>query len=444
MIRFAAIGLRTWTANLVLFSALFAAASYGNAAERASAGGASVEWPQWRGPKRDGISTDTGLLKTWPDGGPKLAWKATGLGEGFSSISISHGRIFTMGDRDGEQYVIALSLDDNGKELWATKIGKGGGGDGYPGPRCTPTVDGDHLYAIGIHGALACLEVDSGDIVWQKDLKKDFGGRMMSGWGYSESPLVDGEKLVCTPGAKDAAVVALDKSNGDVIWKASVGDLGEKGRDGAAYSSIVVSHGGGVKQYVQLMGRGLVSFRADDGELLWNYNRIANGTASIPTPIVDGDYVFSSTGYGAGAALVELSSAGGNNVDAKEVYFLEARTLQNHHGGMVLVDGYLYGGNGHNQGYPVCVEFKTGKIAWNQGRGAGTGSAAIGYADGHLYFRYQNGVVALVEASPAGYKLKGKFQIPDVKNPSWPHPVIVGGKLYLREQDALLCYDVSE
>lgn len=439
MRRFAAIGLRPAAVLFVLLAAAIGAASLSPAADKASA-----DWPQWRGPNRDGISADKGLLKAWPDGGPKLAWKATGLGEGYASISISQGRIFTMGDRDGDQYVIALSRDEAGKELWATKIGKGGGGDGYPGPRCTPTVDGDRLYAIGIHGALACLEVDSGKIVWRKDFKTDFGGKMMSGWGYSESPLVDGDKLVCTPGAKDAAVVALDKASGNVIWKAGVGDLGPKGNDGAAYSSIVVSHGGGVKQYVQLIGRGLVSFRADDGELLWNYNRVTNGVASVPTPIVDGDYVFSSTGYGAGAALVELSSAGGNQVNAKEVYFLEARTLQNHHGGMVLVDGHLYGGNGHNQGYPVCVELKTGKVVWNQGRGAGTGSAAIGYADGHVYFRYQNGVMALVEATPSGYKLKGKFQIPDVKNPSWPHPVIVGGKLYVREQDALLCYDVSE
>lgn len=403
----------------------------------------SPEWPQWRGPRRDGLSADKGLLKSW-DAAPKLAWKATGLGEGYASISIADGRIFTMGDRDGDQYVIALSLADEGKELWATKIGKGGGGAGYPGPRCTPTIDGEMLYAIGIHGALVCLKVDSGDVVWQRDLKKDFDGKMMSGWGYSESPLIDGEKLVCTPGGKDTALVALDKSNGEAIWKAKAADLGPAGGDGAGYSSIVISNGGGVKQYVQVMGRGLVSFRADDGELLWNYNRVANGTANIPTPIVDGDLVFASTGYGAGSVLMELSSAADNKVNAKEVYFLEAKTMQNHHGGLVLVDGYIYGGNGHNQGFPICVEMKTGKVAWSQGRGPGTGSAAIGYADGHVYFRYQNGVMALVEATPKGYKLKGKFQIPDVKNPSWPHPVIVGGKLYLREQDALLCYDVSE
>ncbi len=424
----------------------FAALAFVLCGEKVGAAGDAAEgqWPQWRGPNRDGISADKGLLKSWDNQPPKLAWKASGLGGGFASISIADGRIFTMGDRDGDQYVIALSLVDEGKELWATKIGKGGGGSGYPGPRCTPTIDGERLYAIGIHGALVCLNVDGGDVVWEKDFKKDFRGKMMSGWGYSESPLVDGEKLVCTPGGKDAAVVALDKANGDAIWEAKVGDLGSSGRDGAAYSSIVISHGGGVKQYVQLMGRGLVSFRASDGEVLWNYNRIANGTANVPTPIVDGDYVFGSTGYGAGSALVKLSSDGGDKVSAEEVWFLEGNKLQNHHGGMVLVDGYLYGGNGHNKGFPICVDVKTGEAAWSEGRGPGSGSAAIGYADGHVYFRYQNGVMALVEATPDGYKLKGTFQIPDVKDPSWPHPVIVGGKLYVREQDALLCYDVSE
>jgi outer membrane protein assembly factor BamB len=406
----------------------------------------SASWTQWRGPNRDGISPAKGLLKEWDADGPKLAWKVDGVGAGYSSVSIANGRIYTMGDRkkdkDKEQFVFGLSLAD-GKEQWATKIGKGGGGSGYEGPRCTPTVDGDRIYVVGIHGALACLEADSGKIVWQKDMPKDFGGKMMSGWGFSESPLVDGDWLICTPGGKEAMIVALDKKSGDVVWKSAYTEKGKKGNDGAGYSSVVISKGGGVKQYVQMVGHGLIGVRAKDGKLLWTYDAIANGTANIPTPIVSGDYVFGSTGYGAGSALVKLVSSSDDEVVAEEVYFLEANKLQNHHGGLILLDGYIYGGQGHGNGLPICVDMLTGKANWGPERGAGTGSAAVVYADGHFYFRYENGVVALIEANKDEYKLKGKFKIPNVQKPSWPHPVVVGGKLYLREQDTLYCYDVA-
>ena len=398
-------------------------------------------WPQWRGPDRTGISPDTGLLDQW-DGAPPLVWKASGLGIGFSSISLVDGRIFTMGDRDGRMAVIGLSADD-GEMLWSTPIGPVWSPNNYAGPRCTPTVDGDRVYAIGSHGDLVCLDAATGKLRWQKNFKDDFGGKMMSGWGYSESPLVDGEKLVCTPGAPDAAIVALDKLTGEVIWQAETPDLGENGRDGAGYSSIVISHGGGVKQYVQLMGRGLVSVTADDGRFLWNYNRIANKTANIPTPIIKDDLVFASTGYGTGAALLKLAPSG-EGVQAEEVYFLPAKTLQNHHGGMILLGDYLYGGHGHGKGFPVCFELATGKPMWEKQRGPGSGSAAVACADGKLYFRYQNGTVALINATPDAYELRGSFEIPEVEQPSWPHPVIIGGRMYLREQDALYCYDVEK
>jgi outer membrane protein assembly factor BamB len=411
-------------------------------AVKANAAAAKVSWPQWRGPNRDGHSSEKNLLAEWKDGEPALLWKRSGMGRGFSSLSIGDGRIYTMGDRNKEQYVIAVALDGD-KELWATKIGKGGEAGGYAGPRGTPTIDGDLIYAIGMRGDLACLKCATGEIVWQKNFEKDFGGRMMSGWGYAESPLVDGDRLICTPGGKDSAMVALDKKTGEVVWRAKFDGAGKKGNDGAGYASIVVSHAAGVKQYVQMVGHGLVSFAADDGRFLWNYDRIANGTANIPTPIVDGDFVFGSTGYGAGSGLVKISKDA-DDVKAEEVYFLEAKQLQNHHGGLILIDGYVYGGQGHGQGFPICVDVKTGKTAWSPGRGAGSGSAAVAYADGHLYFRYENGVVALIEANPKEYKLQGKFKIPDVKDPSWSHPVIAGGKLYLREQDTLYCYDVSK
>jgi outer membrane protein assembly factor BamB len=256
--------------------------------------------------------------------------------------------------------------------------------------------------------------------------------------------LIDGEKLLCTPGARDAMIVALDKKTGDTIWKAAApGNLGPNGTDGAGYASIVISHGGGVKQYVQLVGRGIVSFRAEDGKFLWNYNRVANQVANIPTPLVEGDYVFASTGYQAGAALLELKKHG-DGVIAKEVYFLPGSKVQNHHGGMVLLGDYVYMGNGHNNGFPLCLELKTGKIMWHGGRGAGTGSAAVLEADGELYFRYQNGVMALVEANPEKYVLKGKFDLATHNGESWPHPVIVDHCLYVRDQDALLCYDIEK
>jgi hypothetical protein len=209
---------------------------------------------------------------------------------------------------------------------------------------------------------------------------------------------------------------------------------------------VVISNGGGVKQYVQLTGRGLVSVRAADGKFLWGYNKVANDTANIPTPIVTGNHVFASTGYGTGSVLLELAKAG-DGVQAKEVYYLPGKTLQNHHGGLVLIGEHVYGGHGHNRGYPVSVELATGKIAWG-GEGVdmshgGTGSAAVTAADGHLYFRYQNGRMVLIEATPSGLRVKGAFSIPGVEHPSWSHPVVAGGKLYLREQDTLYVYDVK-
>jgi outer membrane protein assembly factor BamB len=237
--------------------------------------------------------------------------------------------------------------------------------------------------------------------------------------------------------------VALDKKTGRELWRSKIESLGSNGDDGAAYSSIVVSHGGGVKQYVQLMGRGVVGVDAETGEFLWGYNRVANGTANIPTPLVDGDYVFCSSGYGTGAALLKLV-ANGDGVDAQEVYFLDGKTFQNHHGGMIMLGDYVFAGHGHNRGAPVCLEWRTGKTVWRHNRGPGTGSAAVAFADGNLYFRFQNGLMALIAANPDEYQELGTFQIPDVEQPSWSHPVIAGGKLYLREQDALYCHDVKQ
>jgi outer membrane protein assembly factor BamB len=399
------------------------------------------EWPCWRGPNRDGVAKETGLLPEWKAGGPPLAWKASGTGVGYSSLAVSGGRIFTLGDREGAQQVIALSEAD-GKPLWTARLGSPWK-DEMGGPRGTPTVSDDVVYAIGTEGDVAAFAVATGKEIWRKSLVRDFSGSMMSMWKFSESPLVDGDRLIVTPGARDAAIVALDKKTGKEIWRAAVPDLGPKGKDGAGYSSVVISKAAGVKQYVQLVGRGLIGVRAEDGKFLWGYNKIANDVANIPTPVVLANYVFASTGYQTGSAFLELSKAG-DGVQAKEVYFLDAKTFQNHHGGFVLVGNQVYGGHGHRKGFPICVEFTTGKVLWGGDiRNAGSGSAAVAYADGNLYFRYENGVMVLIRATPEGYQEKGSFTIPNVKDPSWSHPVIAGGKLYLREQDTLYAYDVK-
>lgn len=401
------------------------------------------DWPQWRGRERNGISPERGLLAAWPEGGPSLVWRAEGLGAGFSSVSVADGRIYTMGDRDDRQWVVALSESD-GSELWRVEVGPPWV-DGYGGPRGTPTVDGERVYAVGTDGDLVAIDAVSGAALWRRSLSRDFGGFMSAGqgvdWRYAESPLVDGDRLIVTPGAADAMMVALDKITGEEIWRAAVPELGELGADGAAYSSIVVSEGAGVRQYVQLVGRGAIGVEAATGRFLWGYNRIANDVANIATPVIDGDHVFVTTGYGTGAALLQLQRDG-DAVTAREVWFHGGEVLQNHHGGVVLVDGVLYTGTGHNRGYPIAVRAADGEVLWGPERNAGRNSAAITYADGRLYMRYQSGIMILVEASPAGYVEHGSFPIPDAAEFSWSHPVVANGRLYLREQDRLLSYDV--
>lgn len=427
-------GLVCLTAVVVLCVSLVSSASRLAALEKPS----EANWPQWRGPNRDAVSPEKGLLSQWTEKGPAKVWEAKGLGSGFSSVAIHRGHIVTLGQRGGKLYLTALAEND-GNEIWSTVLLDRSNKQ----PNCTPTIADGMVYAVSTGGDLFCVELESGKIAWQKNFPKDFGGKMMSGWGYSESPLVDGDKLICSPGAKDAGIAALDKQTGETIWKAAIPEIGNRGGDGAGYSSIVISNGAGVKQYVQLMGRGVVSVAADDGRFLWGYNRVANGTANIPTPIVHEDYVFCSSGYGTGSALLKLVKDGAKGVTADEEYFLEAKTMQNHHGGMIMVGDYIYCGNQHNQGFPICLEWRTGKVKWSQGRGPGQGSAAIVYADGQLYFRYQSGTVALIAASPDGYQENGAFEPPHGGDPSWAHPVVAGGRLYLREQDALYVYNVS-
>ena len=396
-------------------------------------------WPEFHGPRRDNLCRESGLLAAWPAAGPKLLWKLTGVGRGYSTVSIAAGRLFTMGDRrDGKterQYAAAYDLATR-KPLWAAPIGP----PHDDGPRATPTVDGSLVYVLSTEGGLFCLEAATGKNRWQKDLVKEFGAVMMSGWKFSESPLIDGDKLICTPGSADATIVALNKRNGNLIWKTKLPELGPSGKDGAAYSSPIAAEIAGRRQYLQVLGRGLVGVDAASGQLLWSYNRLASRVANIPHPLVRGDYVFTSNGYQTGSALLRIVRRG-EAFQAEEVYFLDAKTFSNHHGGFVRVGDYIYGGSGQNKGDPVCIEMASGKVAWRAPAPA-RGSAAVLYADGRILFRYDRGQITLVEATPQAYRVAGSFKPLLGEGPAWAHPVIFQGKLYLRHNDLLLCYDL--
>ncbi len=427
------------------------------------------DWPQWRGPQRDAISTEKGLLTEWPKGGPKLLWDTKkinperSVGLGLSSLVIADGKIFTIGDiliteqvefkdKEGKvkkknvnkpgSSVYLFCLDaETGKELWRKLIGPPSMGGPGGGTRCTPTVDGDRVYTLTTQGKLVCLKTLDGAVLWQKDLVKEFGGRAPGFGGYCESPTIDGGKLICAPGGKKACMVALNKLTGDIYWTCEAPI-----NDGTGFASIVMAEVGGVKQYITLAHKqlGLIGVDAETGKFLWTYNRIANGTANIPTAIVKNEFVFASTGYGdGGSALLKLIPTGNGGVKVEEQYYFKNKQLQNHHGGMVMLGDYIYGGHGHNQGLPFCLEWKTGKFAWEPQRGPGGGSAAVLYADGHLYFRYESGDVALIEATPKGYNLKSSFR-PQINGNGWPHPVIYHGRLYLRGNDQILCYDIKK
>jgi alcohol dehydrogenase (cytochrome c) len=578
------------------------------------------DWPQWQGPNRNAISKETGLLKEWPKDGPPLAWKITGLGGGDSAPSIAAGRIYGMANRGEDEIVWALSEAD-GKTVWVSRLGPAFAqrpSQGKEGPSCTPTVDGDRLYVIGLGGDVSCLQVSDGKVIWQRSLTSDFGGRVPM-WSYRESPLVDGEKVICTPGGQDTMLVALDKLTGKTIWKSAVpastggetaspggpgggrgsfggfsvaagvapqmfaqadankdqklsraefialadtwfdrldpektgkvtaeqfaerfydavpraqnagttdqsapgqrrpsrstapaffapadgdkdgsltrlelkntftkwynqwdadkgGALTEEkfrsglsaalpqpamgggggggggrggfgsGGGGAAYASVIAIDCEGQRQYVQLTARGLVGVAASDGKFLWRYDRPANGMGiNCSTPLYHDGLVFAASAYGAGGGTVKMSKDANGGIKAEEVYF--TRKMQNHHGGMIVLDGCLYGANGGNEGgYLVCLDFKTGNVLWDgrdvPNRPAPKGSLAL--ADGRLYYRTERGTVLLIEPNPKEYVERGRFEQPErSRPPAWAHPVIANGKLYIRDQDLLFCYDVK-
>ena len=394
----------------------------------------AADWPQWRGPERTGVSKETGLLKEWSKDGPPLRWKATELGTGYSSPSVAQGRVYLQTTRGDEEFALALD-EKTGKPLWSAALGKVGRNEGpqYPGTRATPTADGDRLYCLASDGELVCLEAAGGKEKWRKSLTKDLDGKV-GNWAYSESVLIDGDVLVCTPGGDTATLAALNKATGAVVWKSAV-----PGGDVADYASIMIAEAGKVKQYVQFLRKGVVGVEAKTGKFLWRYDRTIDPAANILTPVVLGGRVFTASSR-SGGGLVELKPDGAG-VKAEEAYFDAA--LAASIGGAVLVDGHLYGtAGGPKEQKLFCADFATGKVKWTD---ASVGAASLCGADGRLYVRgYNSSEVALVEPSPEGYREKGRFKQPErSKIQAWPHPVVANGGLYLRDQGVLLCYDVG-
>ena len=383
---------------------------------------ANVNWPQWRGPNRDGISTETGLLKQWPENGPPLVWKATGAGGGYSSFAISNGKLYTMGLRGDREFVVAFDVA-TGKEAWATAHAKAFRNDQGDGPRGTPSVDGDRVYALGGNGDLSALDARTGKVIWTKNVLAEFGGSNIT-WGISESPLVLGDKLLVNAGGPGASIVALNKSDGSVIWKSQ--------SDKAGYSSAIPLTINGLTQVVFFTSRRAVGLDAKDGRLLWEYDKPSNRVANAATPIARGNRVFISSDYGTGGGVVEIKP----DNQAQEVWF--SQSMKNHHSSSVLIGDYLYG---FSSSILTAMKFDTGEVAW---RDRSVGKGSLVYADGHLYCLSENGVVGLVEATPTGYKEKGRFRIQQDSLPTWSHPVVAGGRLYLRDQDTIYAYDVRE
>ncbi len=397
----------------------------------------AADWPQWRGPHRDGISAETGLARQWPKNGPRLMWQVKDLGEGYATPAIAGGRLYVIANRGMENEFVQAMDVATGKAIWTVRLGNVGDPNqqpSYPMARSTPTIDGDVLYALSSDGDLVCLRLANGAEVWRKSLRKDFGGKPGK-WAYAESPLVDGDTLVATPGGAEATLVALHKKTGAVLWKSAV-----PGGDVAAYASAIAIEAAGRRQYVQFLDKGVVGVDAKTGQFLWRYAKTSTGPANIPTPVAEAGYVYSANARRFGGGLVQLHATA-DGVSAEEVYF--ERDAPNTLGGQVLWKGVLFGTNPKGL---AAADFKTGKILWQEDS---LGPGSVLYAAGLLFVHTENGEVVLAEASTDGYREKGRFTPPDRpthtrnREMAWSYPVLSAGRLFIRDQDRLWCFDVA-
>ena len=390
------------------------------------------DWPQWLGPQRDGSSQEGGLLKEWPPAGPPQVWMSDQVGLGYAGSAIVAGTVYTMGSLDGTTHLIALDAN-SGDRRWARPIDthfENGWGDG---PRSTPSVDGDRVYAFTAAGTLVCFTADNGNLLWRRRMA-ELGGSVPF-WGYSESPLLDGDLVLCTPGGSAGAVVAFDKYTGEVRWQSS--DVADE----AQYASLIKAAPNQQPQYIQLLMERVVGLSPEDGRLLWE-SPWPGSTAVIPTPIYRDGQLYLTTGYGVGCQLLRLEGTAGS----VEVIY-ENKHMKNKHGGVVVVGDHIYGFS-DGVGW-LCQDWSTGEKVWSERKALGKGSLC--YADGMLYCLGEDeGEVVLLEASPAGWQERGRFTLEPQSTERksrgriWTHPVVVNGKLYLRDQELLFCFDVKQ
>jgi outer membrane protein assembly factor BamB len=395
---------------------------YGLALLAALAPAADPGWPDWLGPHRDGKSADTGLLAEWPAAGPRLLWKAEGIGVGFSSVAVVGGKVFITGDKEGKLRITAFDLA--GQPLWTADHGQAKGGP--DGSRASPVIDQGNLYLLNGHGLVGCYDAATGGKKWTREAKEFRGSS--GGWGYAESVLIYKNLALFKPGGKNC-IVALDKTSGETVWKSSGFDAGPE------YGSSIAVTFQGHPTIVTGTSRGIFAVDAADGKLLWSSPFSAGNTANCPTPAYADGYVFWSNGYGRGSICMKLK------IEDDQVKADQAWTTQQmecHHGGYVIHKGYVYGN--HSDGW-ACLDLKTGKRMWNE---HGVGKGSLCFADGMLYlFSEHDGQAALATCSPTGLQLTGKVKVKGA-GPSWAHPVVAGGRLYLRYDTNLYCFDVKQ
>jgi len=392
--------------------------------------GADGEWPCFHGPRRDNKSTETGLLRKWPDAGPRLLWTASGLGKGYSTVSIAGGLIYTAGMTKKQTCVVALGLD--GKEKWRVVNGQSWESTmphaiGYDGARSTPTVDEGRVYHVSEYGRLVALDAKSGEEIWHLDLFKEFDAATPK-YGLAESVLIDGERLICCPGGTKGYMVCLEKKTGKRIW-ANAEVEGTQG-----YSSAVLADFDGSRQVVGMSAKTVFGIDLEKGKLLWSVEHENERGNNITDPVFHNGHVYASSPYGKGSLLVRLDSSQ-DGVKATQVW--ASKLMDNHHGGVVLLDGHLYGAGHEARGW-FCLDFMTGKPAWNA-----PGKGSLTYADGLLYCLDERGTMALVEATPKEHRVVSSFRVPSGgRGLYWAHPVVCGGRLYIRHDDSLFAYDI--